>query len=97
MEIVSAPAKKERIMSIWYVPNPDPNYDANQAARQAWFAKISPAPSWKMPISCWIEESDFENCSEAAVFFTGAPLTITAKSFGKVKVEAPGYYNTIGA
>lgn len=84
-------------MSIWNPPKSDPNYEKNQAERQAWFAKISPAPNWKMPISIWIEKSDFENCSQAAIFFTGSALTITNKSFGKVKVEAPGYYATVGA
>jgi hypothetical protein len=88
-------------MSIWNIPSPDANFDANQAARVAVFNKIAPQPNWKARIACWIDEADFADCNEAAIYFTGSPLKITAKQgplgAGRWHVEAPGYYATIGA
>src|SRR5262245_53371910 len=70
------PAARERgiKMSIWSCPVPDPNFDANQAARIAVFNKIAPAPNWKMPVDCWIDAADFNECAQACVFFTGSKL-----------------------
>lgn len=85
--------------SIWTVSTePSPNYEAEQAARSAVFEKIAPKGNWKEPIACWINEAEFAECNEAAIWFTGAPLkVIKKKKGGKVYVEAPGYYATIGA
>lgn len=87
--------------SIWNTPSPDANYDANQAARVAVFNKIAPKDNWKLPINAWIDESDFDECNEAAIFFTGSSLKITARtgplSATRLHVETPGYYATIGA
>jgi hypothetical protein len=90
-----------QVTSIWNIPSPDANYAANQAARVAVFNKIAPKDNWKLPIQCWIDEVDFADCNEAAIYFTGSPLTVTAKtgplSATRLHVEAPGYYSTIGA
>ena len=70
------------------------------------FDMIKDPDNWKNPISTWIEERDFNLCNEACIYFTGAPLEITARvvrsagadySDCEVEVQSPGYYNTIGA
>ena len=84
---------------IWNAPIPDPNYDANQNARQTVFAKIAPKGNWKDPINVWIDESDFAECEQAAIWFVGGGLAIVDRiaDRGMVRVTAPGYYATIGA
>lgn len=84
-------------MSIWEVSGPSANYEAEQAAREAIFNKIVPAGNWKAPIKCWVKAEEFAECSKAAVWFTGAPLTVVATSFNMVEVEGPGYYAAVGA
>jgi hypothetical protein len=84
-------------MSIWSPTAPSPNYEAEQELRSAWFAKIEPAGNWKGPIDCWIEAEDLADCNQAAIWFTGGPLTYVASKGTKVHVAAPGYYATIGA
>lgn len=73
------------------------DYEAAQAERTKWFAKIEPAGNWKRPIDCWIDADDFDDCSAAAVWFTGAPLTVIGTSFTKLHVVGPGYYAAVGA
>lgn len=88
-------------MSIWTFAHNDPpeEYEAKNAARVAVFNKIAPRDNWKNPILRWIKESEFEECNEAAIWFTGAGLTIIdRKEYANgVLVEGPGYYATIGA
>lgn len=84
-------------MTIWNAPMPDPNYDANQAARSAVFAKISPAGNWKNPIDCWIAASELADCEAACVFFTGSKLRVVARKGGRCRVKAAGYYAAVGA
>jgi hypothetical protein len=85
--------------SIWRTSGIDPDYEANQAKRVAWFNKIAPRGNWKTEIDAWINEWDFANCNEAAIFFTGSPLVIVSNTTpaGKVRVQAEGYYKVIGA
>jgi hypothetical protein len=83
---------------IWNPPQNDPDYAANQAKRQAWFDKIANKKNWKNPIKAWIDPKDFEDCSQASIFFTGAPLTIIGTNAeNKIQVVAPGYYAVIGS
>jgi hypothetical protein len=87
-------------MSIWKpTTRPAANFDEEQAARSAVFNKIAPKDNWKNPILCWIKEDEFEECNEAAIWFTGAGLTVVYRVVGTnaVRVSAPGYYATIGA
>jgi len=83
-------------MSIWNA-GPSANYDAEQIARTSVFIKIQPRDNWKNPINAWIDESDFADCNQAAIWFTGAGLTVIARNGEKLHVTAPGYYLTIGA
>ena len=74
------------------------DYDQLQAERQMWFRKIATVGNWKMPIDAVIDAADLEQCSNAAIWFTGAPLVVVAElPLGRVRVQAPGYYETIGA
>jgi hypothetical protein len=84
-------------MSIWSAPQPDPNYDANQKARTEVFNKIANRENWKAGINAWIREADFDECKEAAVFFTGGPIEIVQRVGGSVRVVGLGYYHHIGA
>jgi hypothetical protein len=61
------------------------------------FKKIQPKGSWKGEIAATIFNHEFEICSEACVFFTGAPLTKELQGIHSVFVKSPGYYLTIGA
>lgn len=83
-------------MNIWAM-NATGDHETLQAARVAVFNRIAPAGNWKRAIDTWIKAEDLNECSEAAVWFTGAPLTVIGTSFGMVHVTAPGYYATIGA
>jgi hypothetical protein len=83
---------------LWAVKTETPEqYDVNQAARVAVFDKIKPQGRWKNPIDAWISAEDLDECSEAAVWFTGSDLEVVERKDGKVRVVAPGYYATIGA
>jgi hypothetical protein len=75
----------------------DASSDAAQAARVEIFNRIANRENWKMPIAAWIDAADFAECSEAAVWFTGASLKIEARQGERILVTAPGYYATIGA
>lgn len=85
------------MVDIWNCPSKDPDYEKHQAERLAWFNKIAPRKNWKMPIACWVSKEDFDNCNQAAIYFTGSPLKITIKQGPMRFVKAPGYYNTIGS
>jgi len=69
--------------------------EAEQAARQAVFDKIRPAPDWRAPIDAWVDAGDFAECNKAAIWFTGAPLRVVGKEAGKLRVTAPGYWATM--
>jgi hypothetical protein len=92
----AAKTRKGATMAVWTF-QPSATFDADQAERVAVFAKIEPAGNWKNPIDAWIDAGDFADCDQAAVWFTGAGLTIVARKAGRVRVTAPGYYATIGA
>jgi hypothetical protein len=89
-------AKGEPI-DLWEMSAPKEKYDEYQKMRSAIFAKIKPKGHWKNPIDCWINEDDFDACSDACVFFTGSLLEVYAKRGNKVRVKAAGYYAAIGA
>ena len=84
---------------IWNAPIPDANYEANQAARVAFFNMIAPTPNWKAPIAAWVKAADLEDCREAAVFFAGCTLNVVAvRSDGsEAYVTGAGYYASVGA
>jgi hypothetical protein len=86
-------------MSIWNIsPSNDPaKYEVEQELRTEWFDKIMPVGNWKCGIDCWIEADDFEQCDNAAIWFTGAGLRAIESRGSKVRVIGPGYYATIGA
>lgn len=75
------------------------NFDAEQAERVRVFRKIAPKKDWKRRIKTWIDEEDFDECNEAAIWFTGAGLEITRADLKnkKILVECPGYYSVIGS
>lgn len=76
----------------------DAQADADQSAREAIFKKIEPATNWKLPIDTVIQLADFDACNQAAIWFTGGALTITARLVnGWVRVTGRGYYEEIGA
>lgn len=83
--------------TIWNAPMPDPNYDDNQKAREQWFNIIADKNNWKNPIRCWIGIDELEDCNQASIFFTGAPLKVEKISECICLVTSPGYYATIGA
>ena len=64
--------------NLWTVRE-SANYEADQNARVAIFDKIRPATHWKDPIDAVIRESEFADCNEAAIFFTGSALTIVER------------------
>lgn len=87
--VVRKPRALKRSMSKW---------PAEQAAREAVFKKIESAGNWKLPIYAVIDKADFDDCNAAAIWFTGAGLRpVEWIGSDKVRVEGPGYYNTIGA
>lgn len=86
------------MIDIWNPPANDPSYDAHQAERDRWFANIAPKGNWKLGINTVIAAKDFANCNAAAIFFTGAGLSVLyTTSDGLMVVSGPGYYATVGA
>jgi hypothetical protein len=83
--------------NIWNTPTPDPHYEVNQSLRSEWFSVIAPIHNWKDPIDCWIQKNQFNDCNQAAIFFTGAPIEIVERSYNMIRVVGAGYYATIGA
>ena len=84
--------------TLWnFTTGPGVNYADQQAKRAEWFAKIKPAGNWKMPIRTWVWADEFEQCNQAAIWFTGAPLEVEGQRGKAVYVRSPGYYATIGA
>jgi len=74
--------------------------DAKVAALEAAFARVRPAENWKMPIDVTIDEVNDEEqavIAEAIAFYTGSVATFTPVMGFKVRVQAAGYYATIGA
>lgn len=75
-------------------------FDQRQAERTKWFEKIAPkSGNWKEPIDAVIDAADFEDCNQAAIWFTGGGLTIAdgLNGSGKLRVEGAGYYVNVGA
>lgn len=70
-----------------------------EAHRQAVFEKIKPAGNWKMPIDAVIELDDFDDCNEAAMWFTNGELQRERDWTGAttIRVTSPGYYVNVGA
>lgn len=62
------------------------------------FELVAPKENWKNPIDSLVETgADAELIRDAVVHFTGSvPNIITARS-GRMRVQAAGYYATIGA
>jgi hypothetical protein len=83
-------------MANWTMDQ-SPNYEAEQAGRVAVFNKIKPEVNWKTMIMAWIDESDFSECNQAAIWFTGGALEIVERKDGRVRVVGDGYYANIGA
>lgn len=76
-------------------------YEADQAWRVTVWKKVQPAGNWKGPIDAWIDEADFADCNEAAIWFAGSTLDIverqTRNGVNWVRVQGPGYYANVGA
>lgn len=69
-----------------------------EAERQRFFEMIRPTGEcWKGPICAVIDAADFDDCNEAAIWFTGAGLDVIDHIGTEVVVSGPGYYATIGA
>ena len=86
-------------MGLWDFSETKDEYEANQAERVRWFRKIAPKGNWKGEIDAWIDPAEFDNCQNAAIWFTGGDLVIVPGSAkdGKVRVLGDGYYAVIGA
>lgn len=61
------------------------------------FELIEDKKHWKNPIDATIDESDFELCDYACIFFTGGCLEVVENKDGKLRVQSPGYFEIIGA
>jgi hypothetical protein len=83
-------------MANWTMDQ-SPNYESEQAERTVVFNKIKPEVNWKTMIMAWIDESDFAECNQAAIWFTGGALEIVERKDGRVRVVGDGYYANIGA
>ena len=84
-------------MSIWNMAEEVGRYEINQSQRMEWFKKIEPKGNWKLPIDSWIKQVEFQNCNEAARWFTGGSLEIVESSYNMIHVRGKGYYANIGA
>ena len=77
------------------------SFDAPESAavdRSRFFEMIRPSDHWKMPIEALVRASDFENCNEAAIWYTGGPLEVVSEDgFGSLIVKGAGYYANVGA
>jgi hypothetical protein len=72
-----------------------------QAELEAAFALVAPKPNWKMPIGAELPSiTSIEKrnlIAFAIMFFTGGKAAFSKTAGGKIKVTAPGYYNSVGA
>lgn len=79
-------------------PMEELQYVQLQQARDSVFKKIKPMVSWKLPISAVIAAADFDDCNQAAIWFTGGELTVEGTfEDGRLWVSGAGYYANIGA
>jgi hypothetical protein len=65
-----------------------------------WFNKVQDDKHWKNPINKVITKPSSEELAclrEAVVYYTGSMITVTEMKGNKIRVEADGYYLTIGA
>jgi hypothetical protein len=73
-------------------------FDVRQAERNRWFQKVAPkSGNWKEPIDAVIDADDFDDCNNAAIWYTGGGLTAKKLKGGKLHVLGAGYYVNIGA
>jgi hypothetical protein len=95
--VIQFPVERtRRIASIWW-NGTSAGFEADQKARIAVFDRIKPGGNWKEPIDAWIGADQFEECNQAAVFFTGGPIRIVEEFGDSVRVIGEGYYYHIGA
>lgn len=75
------------------------DFDVRQAERARWFEKVAPKTgNWKDPIDAVIDADDFDNCNQAAIWYTGGGIVIAERLKGrKLRVTGAGYYVNIGA
>jgi hypothetical protein len=77
------------------------SYDARQARLDAAFAKVRPADHWKNPIRATLPKGttpeQLDEIREAVIHFTGSVPEFEPLADGRVRVEAAGYFATIGA
>jgi hypothetical protein len=82
--------------------------DAKVAALESAFARVRPAGHWKAAIDVTIDASIAEIglIKEAVTFYTGSVARVSIVSYGtgvggattvRARVQAAGYYATIGA
>lgn len=66
---------------------------------QAAFEMVRDKSDWKKPIDIVIDDPGPKNLAcmeEAIIFYTGSTATVRELPSGRLKITAPGYYNTIG-
>lgn len=63
----------------------------------AAFKKVQDNRNWKNPINAVIDAGQEDITTEAIIFYTGSIAQYTPAGKGKVRVEAAGYYLTIGS
>ena len=62
------------------------------------FTKVQDKQHWKNPIDALVEKKDIDIVTEAIIHFTGSiPTFQPKKGSGKYRVQAAGYFLTIGA
>ena len=72
--------------------------DVTRGALKAAFDRVADATNWKNPIRKVICEEQLELTAYAVEFFTGSKLMVKQDlGFGRVLVEAVGYYAAVGA
>lgn len=69
-----------------------------QSELSAAFNLVAPKDNWKMPVDALLERGyDEKLICDAVIHFTGSVPTFIKARSGRARVQAAGYYATIGA
>lgn len=74
--------------------------EPTQAELEAAFDEVKNKKNWKMPISKLIFRPSVAKAAlivDAVIHFTGGMCEIIPAAGGRVRVQGPGYYNSVGA
>jgi hypothetical protein len=74
-----------------------PEYGLTRKQLRSYFDMVCNKKDWKDPINSTCKKEHIENVRSAIIFFTGSSPTFTHIRDDMYKVEAKGYYLTIGA